>query len=362
MSVALVALIVLWWGLIAYAVLGGADFGAGIWDLFAVGANAERQHKLINHALGPVWEANHVWLIFLIVGLFNVFPEAFAVLVTALFLPFSLALIGIVLRGAAFIFRYYSADEHSRFARWWGYIFSATSVITPFFLGAGAAAVASEDLATRAPNGDLVPHYTGAWTSPFALVIGCMAVALCATIAAIYLTVEARDTEQDQQLAAAYRVKALLAGAITAILGLIGLALAPSASPVIWQGMLTHALPIVIVTMLIGVATAVTLLYKYYKMARGLIVAETAFLLGAWGLAQYPYIVPPYFTIENSANDPTVITVLLIGIACGLVIVLPSLYFLFSVFKLSYRVPGIRQPENTQPVQKGQAPAKSSQG
>src|SRR5204863_7734162 len=128
MSIALVALIVLWWALIVYAVLGGADFGAGVWDLFAFGRSAERQHDLINHALGPVWEANHVWLIFLIVGLFNVFPSAFAALSIALFVPFSLALVGIVLRGAAFIFRYYAINEHGAFARTWGRVFSVSSL------------------------------------------------------------------------------------------------------------------------------------------------------------------------------------------------------------------------------------------
>src|SRR6476620_2523822 len=151
MNVALLALIVLWWALITYAVLGGADFGAGVWDFFAVGRLADRQRNLINHALGPVWEANHVWLIFLIVGLFNVFPSAFATLSIALFFPFNLALLGIVLRGAAFIYRYYAVKKTGRFARLWGHVFSISSVLTPFFLGASAAAVASGKLLL--PNG-----------------------------------------------------------------------------------------------------------------------------------------------------------------------------------------------------------------
>src|SRR5258708_39683437 len=139
--VALVALIILWWALITYAVLGGADFGAGVWDLFAVGRLADRQHNLINHALGPVWEANHVWLIFLIVGLFNVFPSAFATLSVALFIPFTLALLGIVLRGAAFIYRYYAVDAKGRFARLWGRGFHVSSLLTPFFLQVSPQAV-----------------------------------------------------------------------------------------------------------------------------------------------------------------------------------------------------------------------------
>lgn len=340
MSLALIALIVLWWGLIAYAVLGGADFGAGIWDMFAVGRQAERQHDLINHALGPVWEANHVWLIFLIVGLFNIFPPAFAALSIALFLPFSIVLIGIVLRGAAFIFRYYAPRSMRRFANWWGRLFSATSLLTPFFLGVSAAAVASGQL--LAPDGSAQALRLTALLSPFAIAIGLMAVALCATLAAVYLAVEAKN-QQDDELAELYRRDGLIAGAVTAVLGAIGLGLSINEAPLLWQGMLARAIPIVIVTMLVGLATAAALFYRRYHIARVLIIAEAAFLLGSWGLSQYPYIIPPQFTIANSANEPGVILTLIIAIACGLVILLPSLYYLFSVFKLPYPVPGLNK-------------------
>jgi len=339
MSVALIALVVLWWGLIAYAVLGGADFGAGVWDLFAFGKLAERQHKLINHALGPVWEANHTWLIFLIVGLFNVFPSAFAALSISLFLPFSIVLIGIVLRGAAFVFRYYAVNEHGPFATWWSHVFSVTSLITPFFLGASAAAVASGTLLTS--DGVARADLFGSWTSPFALMIGAMAVVLCATVAAVYLTVEARN-DKDEDLAQYYRLRALIAGAATAAFGAMGLFFSVSEAPILWHGMLARALPVVIATMLIGLATAVTLFQRHYRIARVLIIAETAFLLSSWGLSQYPYIIPPQFTIDNSANAPQVIVILLISIGIGLLILIPSLYYLFSVFKLPYPAPGVK--------------------
>ena len=340
MNLALIALIILWWALIAYAVLGGADFGAGIWDLFAVGRQADRQHDLINHALGPVWEANHVWLIFLIVGLFNVFPSAFALLSIALFFPLSVVLIGIVLRGAAFVFRYYAPASMRLFARWWGRLFSATSLLTPFFLGVAAAAVASGEL--LAPDGSAQAWRLSALLTPFALTIGCMAVALCATLAAVYLTVEAHE-QNEVDLTEAYRKRALIAGAVTALLGALGLWLSLSEAALLWDGLLMRAIPVVVATMLIGLATAAALFYRHYKAARFLIVAETAFLLGSWGLSQYPYIIPPHVTISNSANEPSVILTLIIAIACGLVILLPSLYYLFSVFKLSSPVPGLRK-------------------
>ncbi len=345
MSVALMALSVLWFGLITYAVLGGADFGAGALDLFAVGPQANRQHHLINHALGPVWEANHVWLIFLLVGLFNIFPSAFSILTTALFLPLGIVLIGIVLRGAAFIFRVYAIESTSLVARWWSYIFSVTSVITPFFLGTSAAAVASGHI--RVQEGIVQPDLGVSWTTPFALTIGAMAVALCTTLAAIYLAVEAR-VEHDDALAESYRWRALIAGAITAVLGALGLILSSSEAPLLWQGMLTRAVPVVIATMVIGLAAATAVFIRHYRIARALAITETAFLLGSWGLSQLPYIIPPDVTISNSANDPNVILTVLIATGFGMLILLPSLYYLFAVFKLPYPVPGLKKNVATQ--------------
>ncbi len=341
MSVALIALIILWFGLIAYAVLGGADFGAGIWNLFAVGPQANRQIRLINKALGPVWEANHVWLIFLIVGLFSVFPSAFAILSVALFIPLTLALIGIVLRGSAFIFRMYAIDPKAPTTTWWSRVFSTTSLITPFLLGAAAAAVASGKII--APGGIAQVDLGSAWASPFAFAIGAMAVSLCASLAAVYLSVEAHN-DHDAALTEIYRLRAIIAGAVTAVLGALGLLLSISEAPILWQGLITRAWPVVIATMLIGLATATALIYRKYSVARLLIILEAAFLLGSWGLSQYPYIIPPHVTIDNAANEPQVIVILLISIGIGMVLLLPSLYYLFSVFKLPTPAPGKEEP------------------
>lgn len=338
MSLALLALCILWVALIAYAVLGGADFGAGIWDLFAVGKQRHRHRQLINQALGPVWEANHVWLIFLIVGLFTVFPSAFAVFTVALFVPLTVALIGIVLRGAAFIFRTYELDASSPGADVWSRIFSTTSLLTPFFLGTSAAAVASGQL--EAPSGIVQTNPGSAWLSPFALTIGTMAVALCATLAATYLTQEAYQ-RAESDLVQIYRRRALFMGAITAILGALGLLLSPSEAPQLWAGMFARALPVVIATMLIGLATCALLYWRRYNLARWMVVLEAAFMLGSWGLSQYPYLIPPQVTIDNAANDPSVILALLISMGVGMALLLPSLYYLFSVFKTSIPVPGV---------------------
>jgi cytochrome d ubiquinol oxidase subunit II len=346
MSVAFIALSILWLGLIAYAVLGGADFGAGIWNLFAIGPQAKRQSQLINKALGPVWEANHVWLIFLIVGLFTAFPSAFATLSIVLFVPLTIALIGIVLRGSGFIFRTYAIDTAGPTARWWSRVFSTASLVTPFFLGASAAAVASGRI--EASNGNVQADLGSTWTTPFALTIGAMAISLCASLAAVYLTMEARN-DHDESLAETYRLRAIIAGAVTAVLGALGLLLSPSEAPILWQGLLTRALPVVIATMLIGLATAASLFFRRYGLARIFIILEAAFLLGSWGLSQYPFIIPPHVTIDNAANDPNVIVALLISIGIGMLLVLPALYYLLSVFKLPSPAPGVQKKEESTP-------------
>jgi cytochrome d ubiquinol oxidase subunit II len=342
MSVAFIALSILWLGLIAYAVLGGADFGAGIWNLFAIGPQAKRQSQLINKALGPVWEANHVWLIFLIVGLFTAFPSAFATLSIVLFVPLTIALIGIVLRGSGFIFRTYAIDTAGPTARWWSRVFSTASLVTPFFLGASAAAIASGRI--EASNGNVQADLGSTWTTPFALTIGAMAISLCASLAAVYLTMEARN-DHDESLAETYRLRAIIAGAVTAVLGALGLLLSPSEAPILWQGLLIRALPVVIATMLIGLATAASLFFRRYGLARIFIILEAAFLLGSWGLSQYPFIIPPHVTIDNAANDPNVIVALLISIGIGMLLVLPALYYLLSVFKLPSPAPGVQKKE-----------------
>ncbi len=329
MTLAEITVAVLWLAVIAYAVLGGADFGGGIWDLLAAGPRSARQRHLIDEAIGPVWEANHVWLIFLIVGLFTGFPLAFSVLSIALFVPFTLALIGIVLRGAAFVFHLH-APRGSRLRTIWGRVFSAASTITPFLLGASAAAIASGQI--RAQGGPIETDIWMLWTTPFALTVGAMAVALCATLAAIYLTVEAQQAG-DHELTTTFRARAIIAGAVTALLGALGLIQAPFAAPLLWSGMLGRALPAIIVTMLVGLGAAASLFLGKYRLARVLIILETGCLLGSWALAQLPYLVPPDVTVTNAASPDATLIAMLASTAIGMVFLLPSLWFLFRTFK-----------------------------
>ncbi len=322
-------LIILWLSLIAYAVLGGADFGGGIWDFFAFGPQAERQRRLIGQALGPVWEANHVWLIFLIVGLFTAFPFAFSVLSTALIVPFTLALLGIVLRGAAFIFRA-QADEAVTFGKIWGRVFSTASTITPFLFGTAAAAVASGQV--RVQGGGVQTDLLSGWTTPFALTIGALALSLCAVLAALNLIIEAQNSN-DTELVEAFRRRALIAGAITLVLDVVAFTLSPFEAPLLWYGMLAHALPLVIVTGLIGLGTAASLLLRRYRLARVLAIIVTAFIFASWGVSQFPYLIPVNVTINNAASPPATLLALLIGTIIGMALLLPSLWLLFHVFR-----------------------------
>src|SRR5216117_1319836 len=207
MTLSNVLLSILWLALITYTVLGGADFGAGMLELFAVGPSGARQDALIVDSMDPVWEANHVWLIFLLVVFFTAFPPAFADINVILFIPLMLAVIGIVLRGAAFAFKVHGIIERSQVVRVLSRIFSVAS---------GHIQIQGKSLQTN----------TGSdWLTPFALTIGAMALTLCVTIAAIYLTLEA-TSRGDTELAEAFRKRGLIAGALTAALGLLGLLLA----------------------------------------------------------------------------------------------------------------------------------------
>ncbi len=326
-SLPYIVISILWFALIAYAVFGGADFGAGIWEIFVSGPTAKEQHSLIDDALGPVWEVNHVWLVFLVVGLFSGFPGAFATLVSVLFFPLTLALLGTVLRGSAFIFRTHGLERTTNI---WNRVFSVSSIITPFFLGAAAATVASGKIQDLGPKTQA--NLGGLWLTPFTITIGILSLALCATIAAIFLTVEATN-QKKTDLVEMFRRRGLISGAITAVLGALALFEATSAAPILWQGMLNHALPLVIATMIIGVGAAAALYFAYYRIARALIIAEAAFMLGSWGVSQIPYIIPPKLTVDAAASTPSTQLLLLIGVIIGMAIILPSILLLFYIFK-----------------------------
>jgi cytochrome d ubiquinol oxidase subunit II len=331
----------LWIAIIVYAALEGADFGGGILSIFASGPQKDDQQTLIKEAVGPVWEANNVWLTYLVVGLFAGFPLVAELLATALFIPLVLILIGIVLRGAAFIFQTYSSRAIV-IKRTWQQTFSIASSVTPFLFGAAAAAVASGRL--RVVNGQMPVGVVRAWLTPFAIVVGLMGIALCATLAAVYLTVEAQGHNR-MDLAQSFRLRACIAGFIMAVLGLIGLILAPSEAPILWHGMLDHALWALALAILLGLATAGALFFQHYRQARVLMILDTGAILGTWGLAQLPYLVPPDVTVNSAASPPLTMTELFVCASVGMAILIPALWLLFHVFKGANVIPPAHEKE-----------------
>lgn len=332
--------VLLWISIIVYASLEGADFGGGLWDLVAFGPHKQEMRKLIKGAIGPVWEANNVWLTYLIVGLFTAFPVVIQLLTTALFIPIALVLIGIVLRGASFVFREFSKSVAVNAL--WGRIFNIASIITPFLFGTIAAAVASGQIQIK--NGRMPVGLIGVWLSPFAIVVGCMGLALSALLAAVYLTQEATGRKQPH-LAELFRTRAFLAGFVLAGLSAGGLVLARTGAPPLWQGMLDHALWAVGVTVLCGLLLAGCLLRRRYLLARLFAVLTTGALIGTWGLAQLPYIVPPGLTVQAAASPPLTLLELFVCALVGMSMLIPALWFLFHVFKGENVIPPVREKE-----------------
>src|SRR5262245_28774394 len=209
-----------------YALLGGPDFGGAVCDLFASGPRKQGQRELIAEAIGPVWEANHVWLILVVVLLFTAFPPAFAAIATALHIPLTLMLIGIVLRGSAFTFRSYDKRTDD-VQRRWGRVFSMTSLITPVLLGVTVGAISSGGI--RSEYSDFALAFVSPWLAPFPFAVGFFALALFAFLAAVYLTIEARD----EALREDFRLRALASAVAVGVMALVVFLLSENSAPTI---------------------------------------------------------------------------------------------------------------------------------
>jgi cytochrome bd ubiquinol oxidase subunit II len=317
---------VLWLSLTAYAVLAGADFGGGVWDLLASGPRAADQRRAVAEAMGPVWEANHVWLIFMITGLFTAFPSAFGNLAIAFYVPFTIAIVGIVLRGAAFAFRAHGSEEVGPQSGW-GTIFGAASVIAPFFLATAAAAAAMG--AVRVRNGNLVSGFAAGWTSPYAIVIGVFALSICSYLAATYLTVETEGTPLESD----FRQRALVAGVVAGALSLLALVLTPAVAPPLWHALSGRGLPLVVLAFING-PIALWAVWRFRpRIARIAVVAQIVFVLWAWAIGQWPYLVPPDLTIDGSAAPQSTLVAWLVVVGVGAIFLVPSLFLLFRLFK-----------------------------
>src|SRR6185503_10042428 len=266
--------------LVLYALLGGADYGGGVWDLFAFGPRAREQRKLIAEAISPVWEANHVWLILVVVILFTAFPPAFAAIATALHIPITLLLIGIVLRGTAFTFRTYDV-QHDDVQRRWSLVFSIASIITPVLLGSILGAIASGTI--RFAEGIVTNGFLRPWLAPFPFAVGFFALALFAFLAAVYLTLETRNRELQED----FRLRATLSGVVVGILALTVFVLAGTGAPTVHAGISrsSWALALHVLTAVFATSAFYALWSRRYKLARVCAATQVTLILLGWAFA-----------------------------------------------------------------------------
>ncbi|MGA8745209.1 MAG: cytochrome d ubiquinol oxidase subunit II [Solirubrobacterales bacterium] len=324
MSRADVAAGILWVGATFYALFGGADFGGGIWDLLAGGAErGERPRALIQRSLTPVWEANHVWLIFILVVLWTAFPPAFSALMTTLYVPLALAAVGIVLRGSGFAFRKSIEDLSARRAA--GATFALSSVLTPFFMGTVVGAVAAGNV-PAAGDGNAF----SSWLEPLPLLTGVMFVATGAYLAAVFLVRDARHVGE-RELEGYFVRRALAAALVAGLAAALGLIELHAEARYIFDRLTSEGLPLVILSALCGIGLLVVLLRGSRRALRPLAAGAVVAVIWGWGVAQFPYLLPTSLKIGEAAAPNATLDVIFIVFAIAAVFVLPSLGLLYTL-------------------------------
>ncbi|MGN6586942.1 MAG: cytochrome d ubiquinol oxidase subunit II [Solirubrobacterales bacterium] len=324
MSKADAAAAILWVGATFYALFGGADFGGGFWDLVAGGPErGQRPRDTIQRSLTPVWEANHVWLIFVLVVLWTAFPPAFSAIFTTLYVPIALAALGIVLRGAGFAFRKSLVGLRERRAM--GATFAISSLMTPFFMGAVVGAVAAGNVPAEG-NGDAF----SSWIQPLPLLVGAMFVATGSYLAAVFLVGDARRAD-DEEMERYFERRALGSAVVAGALAVAGLFALHSEARYVFDRLTSQGLPLVILSLFCGAVLLVVLLRGGRHPLRPLAAGAVIAVVWGWGVAQFPYLLPTSLRIDQaSAPDPT-LTIIFIVFAVAAVLVLPSLALLYAL-------------------------------
>ena len=311
-----------------YVSTGGADYGSGVWHLFSRGPRAQAQRELIGHALGPIWEAHHVWLILVVVILFTAYPIAYATISTALHIPLTVLLIGIVLRGTSYVFRS-SGIERDRLRDHWDTLFTGASLLTPLLLGVLIGAISTGGLVVT--NRDFTHTYLFPWLQPFPVAVGIFTVAIFAYLAASYLILETDDAELQE----AFRWRAIGAALTAGVLEELVLLLSRNGAPMIWNELTGTfwGVSAQFGTAATGFAGIVFLWQKRFRLACACAIGQVTLTLWAWAFALFPYLVPPDLTIINGAAPAPTLRLLLILLCAGAVLLFPSLYYLYSLFK-----------------------------
>jgi cytochrome d ubiquinol oxidase subunit II len=325
-SLADVILLIIWLGVSAYAVFGGADFGAGIWDLLAGGPRRGAPARaLLERSIGPVWEANHVWLIFVLVYLWTAFPEPFVAIASTMLIPLSLAAFGIILRGSAFAFRKWAGSVSRQ--QLFGAAFAGSSVLTPFFLGTVAGGVASG----RVPLGNAAGDPLTSWLNPTSMLGGTLAVVTCAYLAAVLVSRDAA-AGGSVDLAEYFRRRALVSGALAGLVALAGVFVLRLDAPDLFDGLLSvRGVPILAASGLGGIASMWLLVKRRLVIARGTAVIATVAVLWGWGAGQYPWLLEQEALVDAYAAPDPVLRALVVAFGAAAVLAVPALIWLYTL-------------------------------
>ena len=295
MSPSVLVALVLAGSLVMYVLTAGADFGGGVWDLLARGQRAVRQRRAIALTIGPIWEANHVWLILALVLTFVAFPRAYSAIGTSLHIPIAAMLVGIVLRGSAFVFRAHDHRKDDVQYRW-SVVFASASAFTPVMLGIIAGAIASGDIDPDRPE------FFRSWLAPFPLAVGLLTLSIFAFLAAVYLTLA---PSVDDELREDFRLRGLAAAGAVVVFAWLSFFLSRTGAPSLWEGLWSSsfALPLQIVIGAVGVSCIASLWLRRYPLARALAAAEAALVVGGWALSQWPWVLPGHVHVRDAAPD-----------------------------------------------------------
>ena len=314
--------------LVLYVLTGGADLGAGLWSLLAFGPRKSEQRRAIHEAIAPIWEANHVWLIFVIVVMFSAFPRAFAVISVALHIPLALALVGIVLRGAGFVFHTYGLRDGRERATW-ERVFAWASLATPLMLGTIVGGISSGDI--HVTDRVVTTGFLAGWTTLFSAMAGLFALALCALLAAVYLTADTEGAIRDD-----FRKRAIIAEIATGPFAMLVLLGAYFDAPTLFKALSTSpwTWPVQLGTAAAAVATLGLLIRRRVAAARFTAALQIGLVVLGWGLAMQKHFVIPHVSLYNAGSQPAVLPWLIAGTLGGSLLLVPALVYLYRVFKL----------------------------
>jgi cytochrome bd ubiquinol oxidase subunit II len=340
-------------GLALYTVLGGADFGTGIWQLTAgSGPDADRIREHAHESMAPVWEANHVWLIFVLTVVWTSYPTAFGSIASTLSFALFLAGLGIILRGAAYALR--SATRSARETRAVDAVFSISSILTPFGLGAAVGGIASQ----RVPVGNATGHLFSSWLNGTSVVIGVVAVGTSAYLAAVFLAADAAR-QQDAFLERQFRLRALIAGGLAGVIAIAGIAVLQSDAHPLYHGLVEgDGLPALIVSVIAGLTTLLLVWQSRFEPARYTGALAVAAIIAGWALAQQPIMLPG-LTIKQAAAPHDALVLVVVVVLAGAALLFPSLALLFRLV-LGGRLGAADGVASSEPVPSGRTIALAS--